>query len=477
MKSAVLSFAMLLVISSSLFGQLQMTPENGWTGVELLTQGDDITAISDAGYGNTVSRGRFDGLGIYQINANSLSVWINHESADAAISRVELDRSKLIQAVQSTFDNGATQYPTGITTSMGYAYDSIYDSTFNFNSNSNPVASGTSAVESYGNANFDRFCSGTSYLPNSFGAGSGFVDNMYITGEEVSGGRFYALDEANNDLWEVDAFGDGNWENAALMDTGNSTHVAMVLNSDVGSGNGDYMRMYVGEKNVDANGDGGIDFLERNGLRGGTTYYFEPEAGASTTNLPNGLVMGGWSTSTANALQETKLEDVHTNPLDGTQAVFADQTDGVYILEQDLSFSGGSLDLLNSTFSIQQIDDADTGPIGAPDNLTWSADGMIYIQEDGNGNDMFQMNADGSGLVQIASSFSEPSGIMDISSYLGYSPGSVFLSSMQGSGGANAQLALLIGPNLSAVPELNSFVLFSIAGIGISTFRRRRVDQ
>ena len=34
-----------------------------------------------------------------------------------------------------------------------------------------------------------------------------------------------------------------------------------------------------------------------NGLRGGSIYYFRPEAGASTTDLPNGTVAGVWSSS------------------------------------------------------------------------------------------------------------------------------------------------------------------------------------
>ncbi len=91
--------------------------------------------------------------------------------------------------------------------------------------------------------------------------------------------------------------------------------------------------MYVGKKGVDVNGDGTIDFLERNGLRGGTVYYFDPDGAAPTDDLPDGQVTGVWTTTPTNALRETKLEDVHTNPNNGSQLVLNDQTDGVYIID------------------------------------------------------------------------------------------------------------------------------------------------
>ena len=302
----------------------------------------------------------------------------------------------------------------------------------------------------YGNTNFARFCSGTSHQANTFGLGRGFVDPLYLTGEEVSGGLFYALDVVNDTLWEVPELGLGSWENAAAIDTGNTTHTALLLMSDVGSGAGDYIQLYVGEKNVDANNDGQIDFLERNGMRGGTKYYFVPTAGASVTDLPDGSVAGSWQTSTTGALRETKLEDVHTDPANGRRAVFADQQDGVYLLNSQLIFAEASMDVAATNVTISQIDDDDVAPIGAPDNLTWSGNGKLYIQEDGNGDDMFEMLPDGSGIVQIASAASEPSGIVDVSRQVGYADGSVLLTSLQGSGAANAQLSVLISP--TAVP-------------------------
>ena len=449
---------------------LQLGTLNDWKAFELVTQGDDISSFSDTGYGGTVSRGIFDGLGTHRSNGN-LAVFVNHEISSAAISRVDLNLANFQQAIASTIDNGTTAFPSTIVTGMGYAYETIFDGTFDGVTNPNPVASGTVDVGTYGNTNFDRFCSGTSYSANSFGANRGFSDEIYITGEELSGGLFYALDTATRTLWEVSEFGTGSWENAALVDTGNTTHVAMVLNSDVGGGSGDFIRLFIGEKNVDSNVDGSIDFLERNGLRG-EIYYFDPDGTASTTDLPDGTVTGGWSTTTASALQETKLEDIHTNPNDGTQLVFADQTDGIYTMDLSLVFSGGGFDTATSSVIITQIDDEDVPPIGAPDNLTWSNDGKIYVQEDGDGDDIWQMNPDGSGIIQIASAFSEPSGIIDISEAVGYNAGSVLLSSIQGSGSSGAQLTVLISPTAS-IPEPCTFFL---ALIGVSLLAAYRMN-
>ena len=426
---------------------IQYSTSAGWDGFEIVTQGNNISAISDAGYGATASRGTYDGLGTY-LDGNTLSIFVNHEvTNDAAISRVDVDLDTFRQAINSTIDGGTTPFPSSFVTGMGYAYDRIFDGGYHAISNPNPVATGTVAVGAYSSANLSRLCSGTSYMPDSFGAGRGFVDQMYITGEEVfnTTGRFYAIDPMTQTLWEAPDLGGGSWENAALVDTGNTTHTALFLSED---DTGSPIRLYVGEKGMDSNGDGEVDFLERNGLRGGTTYYFKPNAGSSTTDLPNGTVSGTWSTSLSGALTEDKLEDVHTNPFDGTELVFADQTDGLYTMDLNLQFNGGSLDTATSGATIDQIvPESGINSLGNPDNLTWADDGKLYVQQDGAGDGMWQMDDDGTNRVQIATGFSEPSGIVDISTLLGYAPGSVLLTSLQGSGSSGGQLGTLISPN------------------------------
>jgi hypothetical protein len=449
---------------------LELMPRNGWDAFELVSLNDNISAISDSGYGNSATRSAYDGLGAYLYDGgDTLSVFINHENSDAAISRLDLNVTEFRQAINSIIDGGVTPFPSSFVTGMGYAYDTIFDDTYHAVNNPNAVATGTVAVGNYGNANFNRFCSGTSHLANAFGPARGFVDEMYTTGEEEAGGKYFALDRVTQTLWEVDAVGLGAWENSAAVDTGNTTHVALVLMSDTSS---DTIQMYVGKKGVDVNSDGEIDFLERNGLRGGTVYHFDPDGAASTTTLPDdgGQVAGRWSTSTSGALFESKLEDIHTNPFDGTQAVFADQTDGVYRMDVDLQFNGDNLDTANSTTTITQIINNSTS-INAPDNLTWSEDGKLYVQEDGSGDDIWQTNADGTGHIKIADTAPEPSGIFDVSRLAGYEPGSVLLTSVQR---GPAQVAVLISPTaMPIIPEPTTAWLLAMGGLQLLLVRRR----
>lgn len=460
---------------------LQLTPEAGWTAMELWSQADDISGLTDAGY---TAKFTFDGTGAYLSGPDALTLLVNHETSQAAISRVELNLTSFQQAIQSKIDSGVTPFPGSIVTAIGYAYDTIYDGTYDAVTNSAPVASGSAAVGAYGNANFYRFCSATSYYPQSFGAGRGFVDTLYLTGEETSDstGRFYALDTATQTLWEAPDLGGASWENAALVDSGNTTHVALILQEDLGTAPGAPIRLYIGEKNVDANSDGSIDFLERNGLRGGSTYYWTPTDASSTTDLVDGggTVTGEWAATSAGALLETKLEDIHTNPLNGSQVAFSDQTDGVYRMDLNLVFSGGSLDTANSGATITELinDNLPGGEtsaswIDAPDNLTWSADGLIYVQEDGGSLGVWQIDPNDpiASRLRIAVNNSEPSGIFDISSLVGYAPGSVFIASNLS--GSVAQLDVLISPNAVAIPEPSAAMLLGLGAFGL--MRRRGV--
>jgi len=46
---------------------------------------------------------------------------------------------------------------------------------------------------------FDRFCSAALFEANQFGAGNGFANRLYLTGEE-SNGSMYVLDPATRTL-------------------------------------------------------------------------------------------------------------------------------------------------------------------------------------------------------------------------------------------------------------------------------------
>jgi hypothetical protein len=109
---------------------------------------------------------------------------------------------------------------------------------------------------------FQWFCSGSLHKPNKFGCNTGFVDQLYIFGEEApaewGNGRFFALHESTLHLISGVGSGDATsrqggmnglpadaLENVAMVDTGESGHVVLVCSPDYGS---KALKMYVGIK-------------------------------------------------------------------------------------------------------------------------------------------------------------------------------------------------------------------------------------
>ena len=156
------------------------------------------------------------------------------------------------------------------------------------------------------------------------------------------------------------------WENAALLDTGESNHIALLLAPDGGTRN---MPMYIGEKGKDANGNASSDFLARNGLAYGSYYYLNdalPDIGTSTD--------GTFDTTTLGALNSGHIEDIDTSPSNPTQVVLGDQDSGLFTFDFAFDFAGGSFNAAASSFSITKIqnhiNDTD-GAFGDADNVEW----------------------------------------------------------------------------------------------------------
>jgi len=457
-------------------GTRKVTPRNGWWGFEIITQGNNpVDAFAWA------MPGTFDGLGAQTIGGDTLRVQINHESSDATISQVDLNLANFRKVLYSTQlgNNGSAGSVGGISfvTSAQQAYDSW---------SANGGVSFT-ATSSNTNTTFSRFCSGQSYNANTFGLGRGFVDNLYITGEEIfngsgdGSGRLFALDLAERDLYQlsgVTGSGGGGvggipfdaWENAALIDTGETSHVALVLSPDNGT-KAVAMKIYIGHKGLDANGNASNDFLARNGLAYGSYYYLTRDVNGNDLDqlALNQTIAAGFDTTLADSFDSTKLEDVDTFPGDPTRMVLGDQTDGLFTFDFNLDFTGGAFNSASSTFSVTKIqnhiNDVNNA-FGDADNVEWTAptslngtafaEGLIFVNEDtdtGSG-EIWMLRPDGSGLIKIAdtdnpdgspnATATESSGILDISSLVGYRPGSVLLTTNQGSG---SSLTALINPN------------------------------
>ena len=455
-------------------GTLRVNPRNGWSAFEVISTGDNP---SGDGFSWSMP-GTFDGLGAWMPNSSTMRLLVNHEisDSDGVISEVNLSLTSFQTAVSNTISGGSTGGVTFVN-SARQAYDRW---------SSNGGTSWTNTTDT-SNTSFYRFCSGQSYNPDTFGAGRGFVDDLYITGEEVFAlnGRLFALDLTNRDFYQLSGVtgsasgGIGgmpydSWENAALLDTGETNHVALLLSPDGGSSD---MQLYIGEKGKDTNGNASADFLARNGLAWGSYYYLNdtlPTSGTSTN--------GSFDTTASGALNSSKMEDVDTSPSNPTRVVLGNQNWGLFTFDFLLDFTSGSFSAAGSGFSITKVlnhvDNVDD-TFGDADNVDWSdattlggttyAEGLIFVNEDtGTGNgEIWMLEPDGSGLTKIGdttgiSGSTETSGILDISGIVGYNPGSVLLTNNQSS---NASLSVLINPGATPVPEPSELTLLVLGGV------------
>ncbi|MDM7951867.1 MAG: choice-of-anchor I family protein [Cyanobium sp. CZS 25K] len=484
-----------------------------------------------------VPPGIFDGQGAYANGDGTYTLLVNHElgaSAGYAYTAEGLNPSvngarisRFIVDIDAD-DNTANGFQSRIL-SGGLAYDKVIGDDTN---------------------GFDRFCSANLVEANSFGAGRGFADRIFLTGEEVfggGGGAFYALDTASSDLHQVKAFGKGTWESATAIDTGSANTVAVLLLDDAKAP----LRLWVGEKTA-----GG--FLERNGLAeaNGALYTFVPtalaETGVDATAGPDSddlkalalgaPLAGSWVkiekpagkasyadlsdaeirtlATDLGALQLSRIEDGEVNPLNGQQAAFVstgtkDFTSGdlygnVYTLSFADAFGADGRLASTGASSLRVIYDADrladpTTGLRNPDNLTWSPDGSLYLQEDrangggldiANGNfgtqeaSIWKLNPSGPidpitgapaerwaqidrtavptaygqsqpGVVTDPSSTGvgnwESSGIIDVSTIYGAAPGSFFLANVQahslGGGNINGSGYLAEGGQIDLIQQ------------------------
>lgn len=384
----------------------------------LITNGEFTNGLNpgDSVYAPT---GIFDGMGAYDNGDGTYTLLVNSELGSTAaygylVNGVALTGARISKFIvdKDTDDNASNGYQSSIV-SGGIAYSAIYDANGALVTNINQVEGG----------GFGRFCSSTYVGANSFGNGRGFVDGIYLTGEENSNvGRMWALDTATGGFWSLPGLGRAGWENGTLIDTGSPDTVAVLLMDD----NTAPIYLWAGEKSSAP----GANFLERNGLAAsqGSLYTWVPSGGsigtregtigvADSANL-NQLALGtavagswqrlGSGTEVAalsgsqlkdlafskGALQLIRLEDVHVNPANGQQAVFAttggsgaDLFGNVITLDFAGAFDAAGRIAASNTTALKVIYDADrlaqpASGIRSPDNLTWSEDGFIYVQED-----------------------------------------------------------------------------------------------
>lgn len=168
--------------------------------------------------------------------------------SNAAVSELILSKAAFLSAIRNIITTGSTQ-GVNFVTSIGLAY------------NSYRTKDGT-LVNNFGGNAFKWFCSGKVHKPEAFGPRTGFVDQLYIFGEEADAtggwGRFFALHQ--NTLNMISGAGSGDatqlqgginglppdaLENMAMIQTGETAHVALLCSPDYGT---QALKLYVGKK-------------------------------------------------------------------------------------------------------------------------------------------------------------------------------------------------------------------------------------
>jgi secreted PhoX family phosphatase len=387
-----------------------------------------------------------------------------------------------------------TSGSTPTATSTGIAYDTIYDRNGTIVTKASQINGGLTTT-----AGFNRFCSANFIKANTFGKGTGFKKDLFLIGEESGEATVQAFDPSTKTLYGLADLGYGGWENATVLNTGNKNKVAVLLGDDFADAP---IYMYVGtQKNKGT-------VLEQNGLIGGKMYVWAADSGStSSASLAEKTTTSGtWKEilvkdatkagqtgydalgykKSATLRAEAKalgaflgyrIEDVDANPLNGAQAAFnttGGQTNG----------TSGKNDYYGSTWTIEtkfkngdpitgqlkHVYDGDaTGKgkngIRSQDNLAWSADGNLYINEDrateatagdfgtqeasiwkldpitSTATRVAQVNRSGylpTGVTDTPSSDPigdwETSGIIDVSELFGKTAGSTFFTTVQAHG-------------------------------------------
>jgi hypothetical protein len=394
----------------------------------LITNGEFTNGLNpgDSVYAPT---GIFDGQGAYDNGDGTYTLLVNSELGSTSgygylLPGVEggLTGARVSSLVidKDVDDDASNGYQSAVIAG-GLAYDSIY---------LDGSETAIDQVSDLGAAGFKRFCAANLVEANSFGAGVGFADRIYLVGEEEfsgDGGSFFALDVNGRAIHEVVGFGKGTWESATIIDTGSSDTVAVLLFDDAKAP----LYMWVGTKSAAAD----ASFLERNGLAAsqGTLYTFVTTALGETGVSPgpdssdlfaftqaNGIntaINGSWVDLAsldpnyaslgapalrqlavgAGALQLSRIEDGEVNPLNSQMAVFvstgtADFASGdlygnVFTLDFSDAFGTDGLvdasgeSVLKVVYDGDLLADPTTG-LRNPDNMTISADGFAYLQED-----------------------------------------------------------------------------------------------
>jgi len=428
-----------------------------WQAFEVITKGDT--------HGSYRLPGRLDGIGAYLVDSDHIRLLLNHEntpdsgfqldceeSIPASVTEVLINKSSLQSAIKN-MDERDTTGGINFVDSFGLAYDTLIDE---------------NGMQAFDFLSFAKFCSGQGYSPNTFAVDDGFVDQLYIYGEEVPNGRLFAIE--NKTMYQLSgAAGDASvlqqgfagmpfdsFENAALVSTSETNHIALMLSPDGGSKK---LKIYIGQKGKGKDGSPDTSsLLARNGLAFGSWFYLE----GSLPDAVDQIVSGSFGMSSDEAISGDKLEDIDTNPNDPKQVVLAETELGVYTLDFALDFTGGTFQQDASSFTITMIAKEDS-PIDNPDNVEWTKANSVFVNSDSCEGGVWEISGGETTKIASTKDSTESTGILDISELVNYPPASVLLANTQG---CSSSLSVLVRTDTLRAPGCYATcdVLFFLPG-------------
>jgi len=376
----------------------------GWSTDVIFTIGDDVGGFTPTGIpdGMSAFAGQNDRVDLFVQselnpgNGYAYTLANGTQLTGARIHKYEISRVN----------------KRGVVHSVAMAYDTIYD-----RSGNEVVLPDQVNETGNGDDGLARFCGGTGIAAGTYG----FVEDIHICGEESSkpfhphGGSVWVLDIDGEALWAAPSLGRGSWENLTPFETNDPQTVGLLMGDDRG---GAALYMWIGTKN----GVGDQSFLDRNGLKQGTLYYWQADNGDTTPaqfNTRGSVRAGTWApiavidpamagqpgydaqgykdsdtqlseVQALGSFQFSRPEDLCANPANGQQLVLnstgrgslfpEDNWGTVYIIDLDLTPGA-----LAATLTIAADSDFEPVPdagIRSPDNIDWASNGKIYINED-----------------------------------------------------------------------------------------------
>jgi hypothetical protein len=367
--------------------------------IPILSVGDRVPRASDPGQLFQMI-GLPDGLGAHANKDGTTTVFMNHETVNAARSEPLVGQPLIRGSFVSKFILGAD----ASVLSGDLAFDTVYAE----NVLVGPIASISNSTPA-----FSRFCSGALGWREA-----GFDRPIYFAGEESGGTNTFdgrggqAVAIFDNAAWTLPRLGHLAWENAVPRPhKGKQTTIMCLEDGEVGQCQ---LYMYVGKK--DYAWQSGP--LRRNGLDNGALYVFVADSPGQTNEatFASGSLMGRWvcltnaenmtdveleaASDAVGAFAFDRVEDGAFRPRNPNEFYYvttgggaSNQLGRLYRLNLDWGNVLGPAELTVLYNADQVI--AEGGDIAlSPDNIDVSDD-YIMIQEDGTGQSRPVMAAKG----------------------------------------------------------------------------------